>query len=224
MPGTSGLELIQRVKAIAPATLTILITAYGSGEVEQAAHRLNVRHYMAKPFPLVELKRVVQDALTLQGDDGNSPIPSIEHIPDIQHGKSPVHLTVWDLSGQERFAFTRRAFFRGSKAVGLVYAVSARESFERLLRWHAEIREFLPTAPLVLVGNKIDLERQVTWAEGQSLAQAWGVPFFETSCVSGQGVGEFFGVLTQVAVNHCGSRTSKETASKVKDEEFLKCL
>jgi len=65
MPGTSGLELIQRVKAIAPATLTILITAYGSGEVEQAAHRLNVHHYMAKPFPLVELKRVVQDALTL---------------------------------------------------------------------------------------------------------------------------------------------------------------
>ena len=39
------------------------------------------------------------------------------------------------------------------------------------------------TAPMLLVGNKCDLEaeRSVTARDGQMLAQEWGIPFFETS-------------------------------------------
>ena len=63
MPGMTGLELIEVLKTRAPATRTILITAYGTDELEQAAQRLNVYQYMPKPFPLGDLKRVVQSAL-----------------------------------------------------------------------------------------------------------------------------------------------------------------
>lgn len=40
--------------------------------------------------------------------------------------------------------------------------------------------------PIVLVGNKVDLERQrkVTTAQGQALAAQWGAKFFETRCVT----------------------------------------
>jgi CheY-like chemotaxis protein len=63
MRGMTGLELIETLKTQSPTTRTILITAYGTAELEQAAQRLNVYGYMTKPFPLADLKRVVQSAL-----------------------------------------------------------------------------------------------------------------------------------------------------------------
>jgi len=243
MPGMSGLQLIETLKDQNPATLTILITAYGSDEVEQAARRLNVYHYMTKPFPLVDLKRVIEDALAFsQGTDPPPPTNPREsqplkitlggegcvgkttlirrlctgkfeaarvitigvdfHLYDIQHDDQAARLIVWDVSGQDQFEFTRRAFYRGSKAIGLVYDVSTRATFERLPKWRDEIRTLLPNVPFILAGNKIDLERQVSTAEGQALAKVWRVPFFETSCRHGGGVREFFHALTHVAMDY----------------------
>lgn len=40
--------------------------------------------------------------------------------------------------------------------------------------------------PIVVVGNKCDLDKQrrVPTAQGQALAAQWGAKFFETRCVS----------------------------------------
>lgn len=121
------------------------------------------------------------------------------HIHDVSYDSAQTRLIVWDVGGQEQFAFTRRAFYRGGKAVGLVYSTSDRKSFERLAQWRAEIREMLPNAPVVLAGNKNDLPRQVALEEGRALAAEWQVLFFETSCFSGLGVKEFFQAVAQAA-------------------------
>ena len=245
MPSINGLELIETLRERAPSTLTVLTTAFGSDELEQAAHRLNVFHYMTKPFPLKDLQLVIKDALKLE-ESNKDAAPSVEgeiwqqsvkitlggdggvgkttlirrlctgnfeetrrmtigvdfHLYDLRHNQSTTRLIVWDVSGQDRFAFTRRAFYRGSKSVGLVYAVNNRLSFEHLVTWRNEIREILPAAPLALVGNKIDAAREVRIDEGATLAQAWGVPFFETSCLTGVGVEDFFAALTEEAIRH----------------------
>lgn len=121
------------------------------------------------------------------------------HIHDVPYDSTQTRLIVWDVGGQEQFAFTRRAFYRGGKAVGLVYSTSDRKTFEHLAQWRAEIREMLPHAPVVLAGNKNDLPRQVSPEEGRALAAEWQVPFFETSCLSGLGVKEFFQAVAQAA-------------------------
>ncbi len=121
------------------------------------------------------------------------------HIHDVTYDSTQTRLIVWDVGGQEQFSFTRRAFYRGGKAVGLVYSTSDHRSFERLAQWRTEIREMLPGAPLVLAGNKNDLPRQVSLEEGTALAAEWQVSFFETSCLSGQGVQEFFRAVAQAA-------------------------
>ncbi|XP_071396824.1 ras-related protein Rap-2a-like isoform X3 [Centroberyx affinis] len=48
--------------------------------------------------------------------------------------------------------------------------------------------------PVVLVGNKVDLEgeREVSPSEGQALAEDWGCPFMETSAKSKTMVDELF--------------------------------
>ncbi len=249
MPGITGLQLIETSKLKTPTTLWVLMTAYGSEEVRQAAERLDVYHYMTKPFPLADLRRVIQEALAFQ-ERGTAPgasaaatktfRPAIKvtlggdgsvgktalirrlitgqfdatrkmtigvdfHLYEV-HNAVSTRLIVWDVSGQDHFAFTRKAFYRGSKAIGLVYAVSERRSFERVVTWRDEIRQILPSVPLVLVGNKTDLPRQVTYAEGKAIADAWSAPFLETSCVDGSGVREFFTTLTEAAVQYARER------------------
>jgi small GTP-binding protein len=245
MSGISGIELIESLKEKSPSTFTILMTGYGSHEVEQAAQQLNVYRYMKKPFPLADLRDVIRSVISLrqEGRSDDAPLPPADdrttrpvvkvalvgdaavgksslihrlcteqfrakrvmtigvdfHVYNVSHDFSATRLVVWDVGGQDRFAFTRRAFYRGSKAVGLVYDISDRTTFERLERWKIEIREMLPRVPLVLAGNKIDVPRQVTREEGQALADTWGIPFLETSCLSGQGVRDFFVLLAESA-------------------------
>ena len=63
LPGISGLELIRHVRALSPQTRTILITAYGSDEIEAEARRLETYRYITKPFDIGNFTRVVEGAL-----------------------------------------------------------------------------------------------------------------------------------------------------------------
>ncbi len=64
LPGMDGLELIRRVREKSPDTRVILITAFGTPEVEEEARQLEAR-YFTKPFRLHDL---VQAAKELLGD------------------------------------------------------------------------------------------------------------------------------------------------------------
>jgi two-component system response regulator PilR (NtrC family) len=62
-PGsTDGLELTRRVRRDWPRTRTIILTAYGTPEIERIARRIGVDAFLHKPAPLVELARMA-DAL-----------------------------------------------------------------------------------------------------------------------------------------------------------------
>jgi DNA-binding NtrC family response regulator len=70
LPGLNGLQLMERLRRSSPATRTILITAYGSDEVEAAAYKLRARRYLAKPFRIEDFVRTVRE--TLAEDHGLS--------------------------------------------------------------------------------------------------------------------------------------------------------
>ncbi len=124
------------------------------------------------------------------------------HVYDVQVERTPVRLVVWDLGGQERFAYTRNAFYRGTHAVGLVFDASNRTSFYNLMRWWREVHKYLQDVPVLLLANKIELPRQISRVEAQALAKAWNIPLFESSCATGEGVAEFFEALAQHAWRH----------------------
>lgn len=64
MPGIDGLQLLERVKQTHPNTRFILMTAYGSDEVEARAHGLEVYRYITKPFHVSDLLTVTRQALS----------------------------------------------------------------------------------------------------------------------------------------------------------------
>jgi small GTP-binding protein len=124
------------------------------------------------------------------------------HLYDLKVENELLRLVVWDLGGQERFSIARQAFYRGTQAVGLVFDASNRMSFYNLMRWWRETREYLPNIPVVLLANKTDLPRQISSDEARQIADAWSIPFFESSCVSGAGIREFFDALARDAWKH----------------------
>jgi CheY-like chemotaxis protein len=64
MLGMDGLQLIQSVKQASPQTRTVLITAYDSPELQRRVRAAHVDYYLAKPFALERLERIVREALS----------------------------------------------------------------------------------------------------------------------------------------------------------------
>ena len=68
-------------------------------------------------------------------------------------------------------------------------------SFEDVNTWIEEVQNQSPkTILIILVGNKIDLKdkREVTYEEGNDLANKNGIIFMETSAKTGENVNEIF--------------------------------
>jgi small GTP-binding protein len=110
-----------------------------------------------------------------------------------------IKLTVWDLAGQERFASFRDSFYKGARAVALVFDVNDPASFDDLPHWLQETQGVVPDAYLVVNGNKTDLPRVVPPEEGKAYAASVNAAYVETSAKTGEGVGQFFRYLAIAA-------------------------
>ena len=90
----------------------------------------------------------------------------------------------------------REQYMRGGEGFILVYTVTEKRSFEELRRFKEmidRVRNY-ESVPLVIAGNKCDLERkrQVQTREGDAMAKEFGCPFFETSAALRHNVDEVF--------------------------------
>lgn len=109
-----------------------------------------------------------------------------------------MRLQLWDTAGQERFRSLTSNFFGRADGFCLTYDISNRPSFDHVVGWMRDIKtKAPPDCDIVLCGNKADLDndRVVTFEEGQSLADEYGVQFFETSALTGQNVEKMFTAL-----------------------------
>jgi Ras-related protein Rab-8A len=108
-------------------------------------------------------------------------------------GGRSVRCDIWDTAGQERFRAITRAYYARSHGIILVYDVSDKDraSFHNVQYWMENIAQHASSNVVkVLIGNKIDRkdEIHVTTAEGKAAADKYGVPFFEASAKTGDGV------------------------------------
>jgi len=112
----------------------------------------------------------------------------------------PIKLSIWDVAGQERFGAFRDSFYRGARAVALVYDVTDPLSLDNLTKWQREIARVAPKCNFMVVGNKIDLPRSVSHNQAEKWTQQGNFAYIETSALSGDGVEEFFVMLARLAV------------------------
>ncbi|EHY53224.1 RAS1 protein [Exophiala dermatitidis] len=97
-------------------------------------------------------------------------------------------LDVLDTAGQEEYSAMREQYMRTGEGFLLVYSITSRQSFEEIMTFQQQILRVKDKDyfPMILVGNKCDLEseRQVSKEEGAALARQFGCKFIETSAKS----------------------------------------
>lgn len=112
-------------------------------------------------------------------------------------------LEILDTAGQEEYSAMRDQYMSTGDAFLVVYAITSRTSFDEvsLFREHILRVKDSDSAPIVLLGNKADLEenRAVTTQEGKDLASSFKIPFMETSAKTRLNVEEsFFELVREV--------------------------
>ncbi|TFJ85662.1 hypothetical protein NSK_003170 [Nannochloropsis salina CCMP1776] len=115
-----------------------------------------------------------------------------------------IKLQIWDTAGQERFRTITTSYFRGAQGILLVYDVTDRRSFESIRNWVGQIQQHADVhVNKILIGNKCDMtpQRVVSTEEGQSLANDFGIQFFETSAKNDINVEKSFVTIAREVKN-----------------------
>ena len=103
-----------------------------------------------------------------------------------------IKIKIWDTSAQEKYKALIPSCIRDSSIVFIVYDVSQHSNFEDIKSWITFIKIF-EVKIVVLVGNKIDLERrEVEKKEGEELAKKEGLLFFECSAKTNENIMNMF--------------------------------
>ncbi len=102
-------------------------------------------------------------------------------------------IQLWDTAGQEEFQSISRGYYKSGACALVVYDITDRETFNNVSSWVEECKNNGPsTITLVLVGNKIDLERrrEIEKEKGELLAEKNGIDFYEVSNKEGINIQE----------------------------------
>lgn len=116
----------------------------------------------------------------------------------------PLKLALWDIEGQ---AGNRPNFYLGAQAAMLVYDVTEPMTLKALVEWIERCRKYCPDAPLLLVGNKLDLGQKVPVRWGETLGRYVGAR--QHGCVSaktGERVAWAFETLAALAVDRATAK------------------
>ncbi|EMC93732.1 hypothetical protein BAUCODRAFT_141164 [Baudoinia panamericana UAMH 10762] len=132
-----------------------------------------------------------------------------------------VMLEIMDTAGTEQFTSMREFYMRDAHGFLLVFSITSMSSLHEL----AELREQIvqikggdPNVPIVLVGNKSDLEedRVVSRSRAFQVSQAWGnVPYYETSARRRQNVTEVFVDVCRQIIHRTGDGDDEDMMTMI---------
>ncbi|XP_044523621.1 ras-related protein Rap-2b isoform X2 [Gracilinanus agilis] len=101
----------------------------------------------------------------------------------------------------EQFASMRDLYIKNGQGFILVYSLVNQQSFQDIKPMRDQIIRVkrYERVPMILVGNKVDLEgeREVSFGEGKALAEEWSCPFLETSAKNKASVDELFAEIVR---------------------------
>jgi len=128
-------------------------------------------------------------------------------------------LDILDTAGQEEYSAMRDQYMRTGQGFLCVYSITAKSTFDEVNSFREQILRVKDRdrVPLILVGNKCDLEheRQVTTAEGTEMARSFGCPFLETSAKSRINVEDsFFQLVREIRKQSSGDAGGKPEKKK----------
>jgi len=120
-----------------------------------------------------------------------------------------VKMQIWDFGGEERFRFLLSQYCRGADGAIFLYDITNRNTLNHLSDWIQIMRENAGDIPIVLAGNKLDLEesRNISYDEGLQVSRDSNLSgFLEVSGKTGENVEELFNLILHSMIQTYTSR------------------
>lgn len=136
-------------------------------------------------------------------------------------------LEILDTAGVAQFTAMRELYIKSGKGFLLVYSVTEENSLKELLALREQVLRIKDTdnVPMVLIGNKCDLEedRVLSIDDGIKVSQDWGlVPFYETSAMYKTNVDEaFVDVVRQIMRKEAAVSAEKKQQKELQKQNEL---
>jgi len=112
-----------------------------------------------------------------------------------------INLEIWDTAGQERYDSLLPMYYRGANIILFVFDLNNANTFNNLRsRWLDIISESGMNSIFFLVGNKSDLERNVTDESIENLITEYDIGYFKISAKENQGLDELFAGIINKAI------------------------
>jgi small GTP-binding protein len=137
------------------------------------------------------LKRAVQNKF----EEGYQATIGFEFLlMHYQVNELKLKLQIWDTCGEEMYRSLIQGFYRNTSLALIVYDITKKETFDALDIWLKDIRkQLVEDIPIFIVGNKNDLDHQVSSDDAKLYASSNRTKYFtECSAKSGQNVKEIF--------------------------------
>lgn len=131
-----------------------------------------------------------------------------------------IKLQIWDTAGQERFRTITSSYYRGAHGIIVVFDITDRESFSNVRQWMKEVERYAgDNVTRVLVGNKCDLapKREVSYDEGEALANEFGIRYVETSAKDSTHVEEAFHLMATEIMDKVNVAAAKRNVTPTVD-------
>ena len=138
-----------------------------------------------------------------------------------------IKLVLWDTAGQERFRSAAFKTIRSVQGIALVFAVNDKKSLDNINSWLDEIRDNMDNPSIVLLGNKIDLEKEkweVTEDDINKIREEKKLTYYATSAKTNIGITEAFNYLANVVYKKAEEKKKNNIViGKKKPEKKKKC-
>jgi len=123
----------------------------------------------------------------------------------INFNNKKAKLNIWDFGEEERFKFLLSQYCKSQDCVIIMYDIANSNTLNHLPEWTRIIRENVGDIPIILVGNKINLDkpRMVSRDESVEIAQKHKLFWHtEISTKTGENVEELFEFVIKCIFNH----------------------
>jgi len=120
------------------------------------------------------------------------------HIKFIEVKNGKITLQIWDFGGHKNFMFLVPSYARGSSGAIFMFDLTNERSLENLNNWLVEFKKVSKSIPLILVGNKLDLEQERFFNKKDALNLMKSYNFcnyIECSAKTGENIESIFELL-----------------------------
>ncbi len=126
------------------------------------------------------------------------------YVKTIELQGKTIKLQIWDIGGEERFRFLLSTYCLGANAAMIIYDITNSKTLDQIPEWTKIVREKASDIPIMLIGNKLNLEefRGLNREEGIEIAKKYNLySYSEISTKTGQNVDKSFEHLTEILLN-----------------------